>query len=627
MGERLASENANMLPCLGSQPICEQNSRITALNPFAVRRASLCSQVYGFSSRNPDPLLELLANSPGLTSLMLAALLGHANAARALLERGASLSLVNCYGRSPLMLAAMAGQEELVALLLSVGAAPDGVDSWGRDAAAWAEQRNHPHIVRLIQTAKRERKQWMISQMRGIPPGMAAKRFAQASGESGRDLHAGEPAAFDAVAERAERGEMRAAQNYNDRSARAVTAQMNRAEAKQVVAGTKSGGRAQTMMQSVFTSSRKKSACAGGPSSSATSSATSSSSGSKPAPGDEAKAARGGARGMMGFLSGRGGGTGRGGGGAGGGAAAAAGGGGGAKRGSPGFMSPTRAGQTHAWPKRGAKGHTPPKGAGGAGGSIGGWLFSSRKNAAPADVDALLAPPKSVSPTLAAGRENSQKQRPANEEEEAIARVEDSPLTHDLVDAFIPNRSARVDTYDTSGRKIPGYMTPQARGSVRGSARSALSMGTGRSIVYSTRSMPGYMTQYITDTRDSEVHDLWGAVQDAVAVPNSSRPAFRGVVPLSAVPAGRVHTFHGKDWEAALLLRHERRIDDAPRISEADKRATRSSRRRRWVNSSRRWIEEREERKKTRTKKDGIESRRRLYSARSRDKIPARVYA
>ena len=321
---------------------------------------------------------------------------------------------------------------------------------------------------------------------------------------------------------------------------------------------------------------------------------------------------------MMGFLSGRGGATGRGGGAAG---AAAA---GGAKRGSPGFMSPTRS------IMRGAKGGTPPQKGGGAGGSIGGWLFSSRKSAAPSDVDALLAPPKSaLSPTLAAGRVEGAKQRPANEEEEAIARVEDSPEAHDLVDAFIPNRSARPDTYDTSGRKIPGYMTPKSgglRGSVRGSARSAFSMGTGRSIVYSTRSMPGYMTQYITDTRPSEVHDLWGKVE-AAGIPNSARGAFRGVVPLSAVPAGRVHQFHGKDWEAALMMRHERRIDDAPRISEADKRAVASSRRRQWVNSSRRWIEEREERKKTRTKEERQESRRRLYSARSRDKIPARVYA
>ena len=124
------------------------------------------AQLYSLHITEPDPTLELVANSPGLTVLMLAAFCGAVSAARVLLERGASISLVNAYGRTPLMFAAMAGHEEMVSLLLSVGAAPDGVDAWGRDAATWAEIRGYPHIQRLINTAARERRQWMLAQIR-----------------------------------------------------------------------------------------------------------------------------------------------------------------------------------------------------------------------------------------------------------------------------------------------------------------------------------------------------------------------------------------------------------------------------------------------------------------------------
>jgi hypothetical protein len=129
---------------------------------------------------------------------MLAAFVGDLRAARALLERGASLSLTNCYGRTPLMLAAMAGHEEMVALLLSLGAAVDGVDAWGRDAATWAEERGFFHIQRHINTAARERRQWMVAQMRG---GAEARSAAPAAPAFAPAFTPQAPA-FDAVAER-----------------------------------------------------------------------------------------------------------------------------------------------------------------------------------------------------------------------------------------------------------------------------------------------------------------------------------------------------------------------------------------------------------------------------------------
>ena len=109
---------------------------------------------------------------------------------------------------------------------------------------------------------------------------------------------------------------------------------------------------------------------------------------------------------------------------------------------------------------------------------------------------------------------------------------------------------------------------------------------TGRSIVHSTRSMPGYMSQYVSDgaADGREVDLLWRAVQEAAAMPNSSRPAMRGVVPLSAVGSGRLDAgvphFHDRSWEAALRRRHDRRVDNEPRVSEQDKRAVASTRRR-----------------------------------------------
>ena len=386
-------------------------------------RATGLWQLYGFSSHNPDQMLELLANSPGLTSLMLASLIGHLTAARRLLERGASLSLTNCYGRTPLMLAAMAGQEELVALLLSVGAAPDGVDSWGRDASEWARQRGHHHIVRLIQAAKRERKQWMISQMRGLPPGSIAGRFGLGAGGDG-SFSPGREAAFDPVAERREKGELQRLQTQAEKQQVQAAQATLRAEAKAALRGGNGGGR------SMFSLSarRGKSAPAA---SSATSSATSTSSGASKGAAGGGGASKGSGLSSMraagaaiGLLSGP---RGRSGG------AAGAGG----KRGTPGYATPKqRGGGKLAGILSGRNKTGTARGEGGAGGGGGWaskWLFSSR---VPAEDSELLAPPHVASSSnVRTGHvEGGGKQRPANEEEEGIALVDDHALTHAHVD-------------------------------------------------------------------------------------------------------------------------------------------------------------------------------------------------
>ena len=154
-------------------------------------------------------------------------------------------------------------------------------------------------------------------------------------------------------------------------------------------------------------------------------------------------------------------------------------------------------------------------------------------------------------------------------------------------------------------------------------------------MVYSARSVPGYVSsQKVEDTSEQGFHDLWTAVREAAAMPNSSRLPSRGVVPLSAVPAARAlqhGAFHGRDWEIKLRERHARRMGDerdentaAARISEQERRDFASSRRRQWVTSSRRFIEARKS-APPKTAAEREEIRNRLYSARR--KIAPRVYA
>ena len=81
----------------------------------------------------PDYALERVANELGLTALMAASIDGDVAMAHKLLQRGASVGLVNHYGRNALILAAMAGQHDVVRLLLSVDAPIDAVDAWDRD--------------------------------------------------------------------------------------------------------------------------------------------------------------------------------------------------------------------------------------------------------------------------------------------------------------------------------------------------------------------------------------------------------------------------------------------------------------------------------------------------------------
>ena len=126
----------------------------------------LCQLVYAVTDELGQAI-ELAANHPGLTPLMLAAADDDLPAARILLQRGASVGLVNCYGRTALMMAAASGSASIVKLLLSVGAAVDVCDAWGRDAAAWAERRGNAHLVPLLVAAQQKQCKRQQQMMRG----------------------------------------------------------------------------------------------------------------------------------------------------------------------------------------------------------------------------------------------------------------------------------------------------------------------------------------------------------------------------------------------------------------------------------------------------------------------------
>ena len=386
----------------------------------------------------PDPTLELVANSPGLTVLMLASLCGATAAARALLERGASISLVNCYHRTPLMLAAMSGHEEIVQLLLSVGAAPDGVDVWGRDAATWAEARGYPHIQRLINTANRERRQWMVAQIRG-PVSTPISAIVNPGSR---------PAAYDARAERAERATVARSGGTQKVTSASLYAQSTRATALAHAAAAKAtlappGVTAGAPVWPPAAAARMGAMGVGVSSpwakapntpevpissgSSACGAAQSSQDGVRPTPTCTpattyvSAAARGGngngrtrgavGGGVLGFVSGRA----RGGGGVFGlltpsrahdqhakgdkkGGGQSSGGGGGVF----GLLTPSRAHDQHA--KGDKKGGGQSSGGGGGGGSLGKWLMSSRSRRADVPPVDREMPSWAASPTPARGK-------------------------------------------------------------------------------------------------------------------------------------------------------------------------------------------------------------------------------
>jgi hypothetical protein len=121
-------------------------------------------------NENPGVAVELAANHPGITPIMLAAVDNDLAAARVLLQRGASVGLVNCYGRTALIFASMHGHIPMARLLLSVGAVVDVKDAWGLDAPAWAEKRGFSGLAPIFEQARQKQRDRQKQLLRTASP-------------------------------------------------------------------------------------------------------------------------------------------------------------------------------------------------------------------------------------------------------------------------------------------------------------------------------------------------------------------------------------------------------------------------------------------------------------------------
>lgn len=517
-----------------------------------------------------DTDLEMVANSLGMTALMLASLEGDIGAARILLRRGASVGLVNCYGRTALILAAMAGREEIVKLLLSVDAPVDVTDTFGRDALTWADERRHKKIAILVRKAAHDRRDWRMAQLRE----REAQRAAHAArGSSSADAP---PAGYDEAAAlaRYEAAAGVSARPYHETSTSAKGSARSARSKNAYTMPTSSRENAQSVNRAPYRkigpigfgvlSARggpgaKKHGITPGSKWTPTAPGSSSSSAAQPTPNGSSVAPRGAAPAppkRSGILSVRSGGT---------------------ATGRRGFLS-----------RRSRDKDTPAGGAETSAAGGGNWFsramgsMSRRAPSPSAETEASAAAP---------GKQTMY--------DEAALPGDEGPST---------KWAADVGDYGSA-------RTAGAKSSVRGSARSWVS--SARSAIYSTRSQPGFISGYGVGAHDKVSTnpnlDLFLATQQVKAAgahggAASDRGNWQplGMEMLPEVMAMRRR--HDREWEMGMRDKHEQRI------SPQEVAKHKSSRRRAWMNSSRRWIEKRKTLQEQMTPKERKLSRGRLYS-------------
>ena len=95
--------------------------------------------IYAVYQHNANCVEALAARSREEVNrgLLVAALMGHEDTAKILLDHGAEVDTRAEDGRTPLMLAANKGDTDLVSLLLQAGADPTLTDKSGATAALW----------------------------------------------------------------------------------------------------------------------------------------------------------------------------------------------------------------------------------------------------------------------------------------------------------------------------------------------------------------------------------------------------------------------------------------------------------------------------------------------------------
>jgi ankyrin repeat protein len=153
---------------------------ITKAIRLPLRLMKMCQAISFFTRGNESTLISYMANSPGMTPLILAAFMNNTKQLKMCLEAGADVSTTNDYNRTPLMFAAMTGNEEMVEILLEAKSPVGVTDTWGRTAADWAEIRGYPGIadkLRSLGDDGGKGAQPRLSRQRTSLFGRAARKF------------------------------------------------------------------------------------------------------------------------------------------------------------------------------------------------------------------------------------------------------------------------------------------------------------------------------------------------------------------------------------------------------------------------------------------------------------------
>jgi ankyrin repeat protein len=143
----LAAENNQLsivktLLSRNADPNLQDNNGWTALMKAVFRGNTAC--VVTLADRSRQEINR---------GLLVAALMGHKETAKALLDLGAEIDSRAEDGRTPLMLAASKGNADLVSFLLHEGADPSLADKSGETAAALALAKGRREVAALLQSA------------------------------------------------------------------------------------------------------------------------------------------------------------------------------------------------------------------------------------------------------------------------------------------------------------------------------------------------------------------------------------------------------------------------------------------------------------------------------------------
>ena len=163
----------NLLLKKNADPNIEDQRGWTALMDAVYRGNSNCVEALAARSREEVN-----------RGLLVAALMGHKDTAKVLLDHGAEVDSRSEDGRTPLMLAANKGEKDLVSLLLQAGADPTLVDKSGATAASLAMAKGFKELAGRLQEAH-------PPAVAGGPPqkGSPSRNSAETSGAvSDRDM-------------------------------------------------------------------------------------------------------------------------------------------------------------------------------------------------------------------------------------------------------------------------------------------------------------------------------------------------------------------------------------------------------------------------------------------------------